>query len=89
MSENKRIAVRTPLRAGVKLSHPAVGELELTTGNISDTGAYIFTGENRLPLIGEVVSVQVTGMGGEDAPLVKMRVVRSDSEGIGLEFVAD
>ena len=89
MSEDKRIAVRTPLRAGVKLSHPKVGELELYTGNISDTGAYILTGENRSPLIGEVVSVQVTGMGGGDAPLVKMRVVRSDSKGIGLEFVTD
>lgn len=89
MAENKRIAVRTPLRAGVKLSHPNVGELELYTGNISDTGAYILIDENRPPLIGEVVSVQVTGMGGEDAPLVKMRVVRSDSKGIGLEFVEE
>lgn len=89
MSENKRISVRTPLRAGVKLTHPNVGELKLYTENISETGAYILTGDDRQPLIGEVVSVQVTGMGGEDAPLVKMRVVRADPKGIGLEFVDD
>ncbi len=89
MSEYKRAATRTTLRAGVKLSHPDVGELDLFTGNISDTGAYILTDDNGPVKVGEIVSVQVTGMGGGDAPVVKMRVVRSDAKGVGLEFVTD
>jgi hypothetical protein len=33
--------------------------------------------------------LQVQGMGGGEAPVVKMKVVRSDNDGIGLAFVHD
>lgn len=89
MSSDKRRAVRTSLRADVKLSHPDVGNLDLHTGDISETGAYILSGGNDVPMPGELVSVQVQGMGGGEVPIVKMRVVRSDKDGIGLEFVLD
>jgi hypothetical protein len=75
------------MRAAVKLSHPEVGDLELQTGDISDGGAYILTnGEAELNM-GEIVTVQVQGMGSGEAPLVKMRIVRMDKNGVGLEFV--
>ena len=86
---NKRQSVRTKLRADVKLSHPEVGDLSLHTGDISDGGAYILAEGNDLPQVGETVMVQVQGMGGGDAPLVKMRIVRVDKTGIGLEFIND
>jgi len=89
MTINKRRAVRTALRAGVKLSHPDVGELDLHTDDISDSGAYILTEGNEPPGIDELVVVQVQGMGGGEAPAVKMCVVRSDATGIALEFVRE
>lgn len=87
--DNKRQHIRTKLRAGVKLSHPEVGDLILHTGDISDGGAYILAEGNSLPALGELVTVQVQGMGGGDAPMVSMKVVRLDKDGIGLEFVSE
>ena len=86
---NKREHVRTKLRADVKLSHPEIGDLNLHTGDISDGGAYILAEGNSLPPIGETVSVQVQGMGDGDAPIVKMKVVRLDNDGVGLAFVKE
>ena len=69
------------------MTHPDVGNLSLQTGDISDGGAYVYTGEHPIPAVGEIVSVQVQGMGQGEAPEVKMKVVRSDKHGIGLAFV--
>lgn len=85
---NQRRFVRTPLRASVTLSHPETGVLRLHTCDISDGGAYILAEGHRLPEPGEIVEVQVQGLPGGDAPVVKMRVVRMDPEGVGLEFIA-
>lgn len=85
---NRRKYIRTPLRSLVKLKAPEVGELELHTANISDGGAYIFSDGHSMPDLGSLVDVQVQLPGGE-APTVKMRVVRFDSMGLGLEFVDD
>ena len=85
----KRKSVRTKLRARVRLAHPDLGQIDLHTGDISDTGAYILAEGQPVPQIGEVVEVQVQGMGDGEAPVVSMRVVRIDKEGIGLVFLAD
>lgn len=85
---NNRSHVRTKLRARITLKHPDGDALQLHTGDISDGGAYVLAEGHQLPAIGEVVSVQLQGLGGdEQAPVVKMRVVRSDPDGIGLVFV--
>ena len=89
LGKNSRQHIRTKLRAEVKLSHAILGEIQLHTGDISDGGAYVFADGNALPAIGEQVEVQVQGMGGGDAPILNMRVVRVDKEGIGLEFIRD
>ena len=90
MSErHKRAHVRTKLRAGVKVSHPETGDLSLHTADISDSGAYILTEGNTPPEVGEIVMVQLQGLGGGEAPQLMMRVMRSDKDGIGLEFVKD
>lgn len=88
-SNNQRDSVRTPLRAEVKFSHPEVGDLKLHTGNISDSGAYILSEGHNVPKVGERVAVQVQGMGDGEAPVVMMRIVRMDKDGVGLEFIND
>lgn len=89
IGKNKREHVRSKLRADVKLSHPELGDLNLHTGDISDGGAYVYTEGHPVPALGQIVSMQVQGMGSGDAPVVKMKVIRSDKNGIGLAFVDD
>lgn len=88
-SENNRQYPRTRLRAQVKLKHPGVGEQHLHTRDISEGGAFVFNEGVQLPELGEIVEVQVQGLPGEAAPIVRMKVVRIDSEGVGLAFVED
>ncbi len=85
MTGNQRGAVRTPLSANVKISHPEFGERIVETRNISDTGLFIFVDPSEMPPVGEVISGQVQGL--EDAPVVKMKIVRTDEEGLGLQFI--
>lgn len=86
--KNQRIHVRNKLRAEVKLSHPQVGDLKLHTRDISESGAYVFAEGSDLPAVGEIVEVQVQGLGGGvPGPVVSMQIVRFDSEGIGLKFL--
>ncbi len=90
MSETKdRKFNRTRLRAEVKLSHPRVGEQRSHTRDISEGGAFILSEGIVLPEIGDVVEVQVQGLAGESAPVVKMKVMRIDKEGVALQFVDD
>lgn len=88
-SENSRRFPRTRLRAEVKLNHPVVGEQRAHTRDISEGGAYVLNEGLTLPAIGEIIEVQVQGLPGEIAPVVRMKVVRVDREGIGLEFLND
>jgi hypothetical protein len=86
--QNNRRFVRTRLRASVKLRHPELGDIVTHTRDISDGGAYVVHRDGQtLPALGEVVEVQVQDLGGGDAPVVPMRVVRADAHGIGLEFL--
>jgi hypothetical protein len=86
--QNHRKFIRTRLRAAVKLRHPELGDIVTHTRDISDGGAYVVHSDGQaLPAPGEVVEVQVQELGGGDAPRVLMRVVRSDANGIGLEFL--
>lgn len=84
--EHHRKFVRTRLRAEVKVSHPEIGELILHTRDISDGGAYI-VGSSVGAQPGDLVEVQLQGLPGEPAPVVQMRVVRVDKDGMGLQFV--
>ena len=86
-SSEQRRYIRSKLRSKVKVTHPNIGAMELQTGDISDGGAYILYASVELqPNIGEIVEVQVQGLPGPAAPILKMRVMRKDKEGVGLEF---
>lgn len=85
--ENKRRYPRTRLRAEVKLKHPEVGELSSHTRDISEGGAFVVTENLLTPRIDDIIEVQVQGLPGEPAPVVPMRVVRIDSDGVALAFL--
>lgn len=85
-SENRRQDMRIKLKAKVKFSHPSVGQVLLESGDISDSGVFLYTADMQPPAIGERVTVQMMGMPVE-APVVTMRVVRHIQDGIGLQFV--
>lgn len=84
---NMRRYVRTNMRTLIKLIHPACGEVIVHTGDLSDGGVYIHADGLQLPEVGERVQVQVQGLPVE-APLIEAKIVRSDENGIGLEFVS-
>ncbi len=84
--KNRRKDMRTKLSAKVKLMHPALGEVLLNSGDVSDGGVMLYTTGIIAPAIGEIVKIQMTGMPIE-APIVTMKVVRHVPDGIGLEFV--
>lgn len=88
-NNDKRKEQRTKFRAAVKVSHPEMGDIEAHTSDISESGAFVNVEGYSLPAIGEVLSVQVQGMGDGDAPVVLMRIARIDADGIGLEFITD
>lgn len=86
-SDNNRKYPRTRLRAEVKLVHPEVGEQLSHTRDISEGGAFVLNEGIAVPRLGDIVEVQVQGLPGEAAPVVPMRVIRIDKDGIALEFV--
>lgn len=76
---------RTPIRLKVCLQMSERGEIFAVTRDISDGGLFILIDAEQMPPIGQEVRVQVQGLpNGMEAPWVKMRVVRTDSDGIGL-----
>ena len=84
--ENKREHPRYPLSVDVKISHPDIGEKMVKTRNISDSGLFILVEPTAMPPIGEVVQGQVQGEH-DDMPVVKMKIVRMEDDGLGLRFL--
>lgn len=90
MSRDLRSTPRTRLRAEVKVRLPNAGEITTHTRDISDSGAFVCAlGAGDDIALGDVVEVQVQGLPGGEAPVVRMRIIRLDEEGMGLEFVTD
>ena len=86
--ENRRKDIRSKISAKVKLMHPSLKEVVLTTCDISDSGVFLYTQGLIPPELGEIVKIQMTGLPME-APIVTMRIVRHIPEGIGLKFVLE
>lgn len=85
MSINKRLHSRIKLPAKVKLMHPDIGELILKTRDVSDGGVYVECDDPEILPIGSEASMQVINDDIE-MPVVVVKIVRKDSEGLGLEF---
>jgi len=86
--DNKRRHSRVPLNVEVKISHPDIGELIVKTRNLSDGGLFIVADPTAMPPIGEIVHGQVQAESG-DFPVVPMKIVRTEDDGLGLQFVED
>ena len=84
--ENKPREQRTPLIVRMKVEHPLIGEMEVKTRNISNSGVFLNLPEPSVLPMGARLTGQMVGMM-HDAPIVEMEVVRADQEGVGLKFV--
>lgn len=82
-----RNSPRTPMKMKVSMVMSEVGEVLAFTRDISDSGIFVLLDIDKVPEVGQEVSVQVQGLPGMDAPWVKMRVVRIESDGVGLMIV--
>ncbi len=60
-----------------------------STRNISDTGIFLIIEQGPRPIIGSTIKVRLQGNlgGGEEPPTLDMRVMRTESSGIGLRFL--
>lgn len=83
---DKRESVRTPMACRIKIEHESMGELVVKTRDISDGGVFVVLEPEQVPPIGSIVTGQVQGLVAE-APVVRMEVVRVESEGVGLRFL--
>ncbi len=85
MSEQRKFP-RTPLKCRIKICHSSIGEVIVSTRNISDSGVFIVTEGVDMPPLGSIVQGQVQGLMAE-APVVDMEIVRVEPGGLGLKFV--
>jgi hypothetical protein len=85
---NQRKFPRNPFVVNVKITHPDIGEKIVKTKDISEGGLFIITEPTEMPPIGEIVVGQIQGMM-ENAPIVKMKIVRINDEGVGLQFIEE
>lgn len=87
VSANNRRHQRLPVNFEVEVTHEVYGTQILRTRNISDGGVFLVT-ESPLE-VGVVVSVRLRGClgSGEEPPTLRMRVVRVETMGCGLEFI--
>lgn len=85
---NQRRHQRTTLRCKFKIWHDSIGEMMVSTRDISDGGLFLIMDEANIPPIGTILRGQVQGLM-DDAPIVVMEVVRVEAGGIGLRFISD
>lgn len=86
--KDQRRSVRTPFACSIKITDQVLGEFMVKSRDISDTGVFVIVSPEAFPPVGTLVTAQVQGLM-EDAPVLKMEVVRVASEGIGLRFVEE
>lgn len=86
----RRTYLRTPFRCAVKIWHDTQGEMILHTRDISHGGIFLIAdpGIREILPMGDIIKGQIQGMM-DDAPIVTMKVVHADPDGIGLEFILE
>lgn len=86
MSKEKRIFQRKLVNAKVLLIHPAIGQLQTYTHDISNGGVFVLLQKQPdLPLGAELDMRLLDSQ--QDDMLFKMRVARTDKLGFGLKFL--
>jgi c-di-GMP-binding flagellar brake protein YcgR len=87
MSHEKRKYVRTAFTCRIKIIS-ADNEMLVKTRDISDGGVFVVLEPDQMPPIGTIVSGQVQGLL-DNAPVLKMEVVRMEPNGVGLRFLQE
>ncbi|CAD5106760.1 PilZ domain-containing protein [Zestomonas carbonaria] len=85
---NQRQHPRTPMKCRIRISHPSFGELVAQTRDLSDGGVYV----RHVDLLALPLGAEVTGQVQDlpiEAPILRMRVMRVDAEGVGLRFCSE
>ena len=83
----KRDSVRLPLSSRIRVELASGEEETGTTRDLSDTGVFVVLEKILSTIeIGDQVIMQVLDMH-EEAPLIKAKVVRKESRGLGVKFV--
>ena len=88
MSEH-RGSLRTPFRSKIRITHDTIGTIETITRDISNNGVFLLMPDIEVPPMGSIVQGQVLDLPGGNAPVLDMKVVREEEEGIGLRFILD
>ncbi len=89
MTENRRHE-RYAMSLEVEVSHVESGKTTLSTKDISDGGIFLYMPNQLRPAIGTVMHLKLRGLlAGEEPPTVKVKVVRTTDEGIGLQFIPE
>lgn len=84
---DRRIFPRMRVNFNVEVFHPGYGISTVKTRDMSDGGIFVIVESSRdLPPEGEIVSVKVKGLHGEE-PILEMKIVRDTSDGVGLSFL--
>lgn len=87
-SKDKRQHVRTSFACQIKITHESVGELLVKTRDISDGGVFVVLEPEQIPPVGTRLTGQVQGLL-DDAPILKLEVVRVEPAGVGLRFLQE
>lgn len=85
MSSHMRQGTRTHINCRIKINHPVLGEILAVTEDLSDEGVFIKHPDMAKLQIGDLITGQVQELPLE-APILKMEVVRTTSNGAGLRF---
>ncbi len=89
MSVENRKHLRIGLIVDIDLTLPDSGLITVRTRNISDGGLFLILDDIELPPVGTEVKVRLNNQlgDGEEPPTNRARVVRHETDGIGLEFL--
>ncbi len=78
-----------PVTLVVEVTHEELGSFELKTRDMSNGGIFVIVDKDHGLIVGHQVLVKVKGRlgDGEEPPTLKMEIVRTESEGLGLKFI--
>ena len=88
-SSEQRKHLRIGLIVDIELTLPGQNKATVRTKNISDGGLFLVLDDVDLPPIGTEVQVRLKNQlgDGEEPPVNRAMVVRTEESGIGLEFL--
>lgn len=87
--KEQRKHLRIGLIVDIEMTLPLKGIVNVRTRNISDGGLFLILDNIEMPPVGTEVQVRLKNQlgDGEEPPINRARVVRHESDGIGLEFL--